>query len=304
MAQKLDRRNPAREFHSIPLYELEAPTRPSRYTEPSGGGDHKHTTERWSSAIRGNASGPFAKALKAKKQTIDFTERGTPNFVKLMNLNGNNKNGRDLYPFKHKDALLHEKTKGAGGDSDKDGGRGEHNPKDSSLLKVALSASQVKDSKLAQLDEHAEKVDVMALLNHEKLGSIKQAWTSKDDDALTLIEFVDVMSKYLPIQQIGEVKLAAMLCQFFDDVDVNGDGSMDWNEFTNHIIDAGMSNDKAAAVTGSDAVIDEFLKSPVTDRTQHDAQIQKVTYLEKLDHLMVFEQGHSGRVLLPILFAP
>jgi hypothetical protein len=43
--------------------------------------------------------------------------------------------------------------------------------------------------------------------------------------------------RYLPVKQIGEVKLAVNLCKFFSDVDVNGDGSMEWDEFTSFIID-------------------------------------------------------------------
>jgi hypothetical protein len=133
---------------------------------------------------------PFVKALKARKQTMDFTERGTPNFVKLMQLgSGNSNGGNSLYPFKLGGALgggdghdVGDKAGGAlgndgvggGGGGDSKGGAakakgGKGKGGSMSILELSTAALRANEKKANQ-DEQHEKVDVMALLNHEKLG--------------------------------------------------------------------------------------------------------------------------------------
>ena len=62
--------------------------------------------------------------------------------------------------------------------------------------------------------------------------------------------------------------------------DINGDGSMEWEEFTGFLIDAGM-NDGASRVDR----IEEYVKSPVVDTSRHDRTIERVEYLSRLDQV-------------------
>jgi len=59
-------------------------------------------------------------------------------------------------------------------------------------------------------------------------------------DGLPLDHFVSVMLKYLPKPE-DPVKAARDLCELFAQVDVNGDGTMEWGEFSAFCIEAGTS---------------------------------------------------------------
>jgi len=104
------------------------------------------------------------------------------------------------------------------------------------------------------------------------------------------------MTKYLPVKKLGEVKLAANLCKFFDDVDVNGDGSMEWDEFTAFIIDKGMGS--KVVQNDSTTSVDLYGPSPVLDKLRHDGCIEQASYFPQLDQLVVFSQDvHTAKVV-------
>jgi hypothetical protein len=131
--------------------------------------------------------------------------------------------------------------------------------------------------------------DILSLLDHRVLGKIKRDF-QRHKHALSLEEFVDVMTMYLPVKTIGEVKLAVNLCKFFSDVDVNGDGSMEWEEFTSFIIDKGMN----LVDSSSAESIEEYQKSPLVDKTPHASKIESMYYVADRDHLIVMEKDMSS----------
>ena len=55
-------------------------------------------------------------------------------------------------------------------------------------------------------------------------------------------QFVDVMLKNLEYEQHEKEVLTLSLIKFFNEVDVNGDGDLTWQEFSNYIIELGHSN--------------------------------------------------------------
>jgi hypothetical protein len=76
-------------------------------------------------------------------------------------------------------------------------------------------------------------------------------------------------------------------------VDINGDGSMEWEEFTGFLIDAGM-NDGASRVDR----IEEYVRSPVVDTSRHDRTIERVEYLPRLDQVCGRGSADEIRALL------
>lgn len=132
-------------------------------------------------------------------------------------------------------------------------------------------------------------IDILSLLDHRVLGKIKRDF-HRHKHPLSLEEFVDVMTQYLPVKQIGEVKLAVNLCKFFSDVDVNGDGSMEWDEFTSFIIDKGMN----LVDSSSAESIEAYQKSTLQDKNTHNSRIERIEYMAERDHVVVMEKGMSS----------
>lgn len=62
------------------------------------------------------------------------------------------------------------------------------------------------------------------------------------EDGLENHQFVEVMLRYLPTSfTFNRVEAAKALNELFAQVDVNGDGTMEWEEFTAFCIEAGMT---------------------------------------------------------------
>jgi hypothetical protein len=80
--------------------------------------------------------------------------------------------------------------------------------------------------------------------------------------------------------------LVKNLIELFRQIDVNNDGTLEWDEFTNHIIELGMvRKDK----TFIDA-IKSYYPSTIRDEEKHDTEIDAMFYIDKLKHLLVMER--------------
>ena len=83
-------------------------------------------------------------------------------------------------------------------------------------------------------------LDLIMLMNSENLVSLKQQF-AKFRNELDVYQFVSVMQQNLPhaaLSQNDRVALIANLKELFDQVDVNGDGRMEWSELTSFIVEA------------------------------------------------------------------
>eukprot|EP00520_Triparma_pacifica_P014822 CAMPEP_0118634720 /NCGR_PEP_ID=MMETSP0785-20121206/1698_1 /TAXON_ID=91992 /ORGANISM="Bolidomonas pacifica, Strain CCMP 1866" /LENGTH=682 /DNA_ID=CAMNT_0006525715 /DNA_START=109 /DNA_END=2154 /DNA_ORIENTATION=+ len=84
--------------------------------------------------------------------------------------------------------------------------------------------------------------EIMMNLDSAKIATLRKAFEQNDDDGLSLAEFVHVMTSILDMDHfMTDDQFAANLIEFFDQVDINGDGSMEWEEFTSFIVEMGMS---------------------------------------------------------------
>jgi WD40 repeat protein len=91
------------------------------------------------------------------------------------------------------------------------------------------------------LDEHFI-AEIMMSLDADKLEALRRAFEAHDDDGLSLTEFVHVMTSIVGSTTQSKGQFAANLMEFFSQVDINGDGSMEWEEFTSFIVEMGMSS--------------------------------------------------------------
>ena len=85
-------------------------------------------------------------------------------------------------------------------------------------------------------------LDLMMGLNSENLATLKQQF-AKYRNSLTVAEFVAVMKEHLPppADDAAEIALITNLAELFAQVDVNGDGSMEWAELTSFIVEMQMA---------------------------------------------------------------
>lgn len=134
--------------------------------------------------------------------------------------------------------------------------------------------------------------DVLSLLDHTRMAGIKKDF-QRLGNALTLTEFVAVMKSYLPFDTYGELAMTTSLCQFFSDVDVNGDGTMEWEEFTNFIVETGMT---AMATQKVGTQIDEYNISDIVDKSKYNSVclIQKLFNIPKLAQMIVLQKKSTG----------
>ncbi|KAG1709582.1 hypothetical protein DVH05_020232 [Phytophthora capsici] len=73
----------------------------------------------------------------------------------------------------------------------------------------------------------------------------------RKEKGLSIAEFVYVMMRFVQssaqtdensrLHDLSESQLVANLCELFAQIDINGDGSMEWEEFTSFIVDTGLT---------------------------------------------------------------
>lgn len=98
-------------------------------------------------------------------------------------------------------------------------------------------------------------------------------------------QFIKVMLIHLPGTK-DRVGLVKNLIELFRQIDVNNDQSLEWDEFTGHIIELGMV---AKDRTFIDAIKSYFL-SDIKDDEKHDTEVESMFYIDKLKHLLVMER--------------
>ncbi|KAG9392928.1 WD domain, G-beta repeat [Carpediemonas membranifera] len=128
---------------------------------------------------------------------------------------------------------------------------------------------------------------------------------------MSMTEFVHVMLHFMPSPLCDAEHLRATvgnLCEMFEEIDVNGDGEMEWDEFMSFIIEE-------AAVSKSDVgkLLGEMMHD--TPRLAPQGRISYVHYLQDVEKLLVVDDdvirvlsakdytnlrtlaGHKGRIV-------
>jgi Ca2+-binding EF-hand superfamily protein len=77
----------------------------------------------------------------------------------------------------------------------------------------------------------------MMLLDNEKLAALEDEF-NEHPNGIELANFIWLMKCAINHPQEDKYELVNGLVKLFDEIDINGDGNMEWSEFTQYIIDA------------------------------------------------------------------
>lgn len=130
-------------------------------------------------------------------------------------------------------------------------------------------------------------------LNFDKyiIGIMKKEFAVRNWE-IRLQEFINIVRQHLVAWQTDlpnrEYRLVRCLTSLFDEIDINGNGILEWDEFTNYIIEK-------ATILKNLRVKNEEIKSytrvPVKLGSKPDSPIVKVEYIADLNRLAFFEEG-------------
>ena len=143
-------------------------------------------------------------------------------------------------------------------------------------------------------NEDSKKINLMAYINKDKVNLINEAF-NKLNDSLTLNQFIQVMLHFSEIKTEEEkIKFTENLIESFNIIDVNGNGFILWDEFSNYIVDFGSSDPKANSVN---AIRNYHICKNAKDKQKHDNDISKLYYFEPIKKLFVIE-NESKKILI------
>lgn len=136
--------------------------------------------------------------------------------------------------------------------------------------------------------------DILMYLDAQKVKLLQKEF-EQDEDGLQVHEFVLVMKSFLrsaiaagpksALSDLTELQLVSNLCELFAQIDVNGDGNMEWDEFTSFVVEMGMHS-----AEDSVNAIQRYHPAPVEDTSKHATAISHVRYLSGMDRIAVCEQ--------------
>ena len=92
-----------------------------------------------------------------------------------------------------------------------------------------------------QDDGKYDEKDILSRLHRRNLGLIEKEFPK--EDGLSLEEFVTTLLKYLDYNkedEVEKIEVTLNLIDLFKEIDVNGDETMEWEEFSNYIIELGI----------------------------------------------------------------
>lgn len=84
------------------------------------------------------------------------------------------------------------------------------------------------------------------------------------------------------------------LIDAFKQIDVNGDETLEWDEFSNYIVETGISKQKNNFVN---VIRNYHLSTTLKDKQKHDNEIIKVFFFQPIKHLLVIEND-SRKILV------
>ena len=143
-------------------------------------------------------------------------------------------------------------------------------------------------------NDETKKINLMAYINKDKVNLINESF-NKLNDSLTLDQFIQVMLHYSDIKKEEEkIKYVENLIEAFNIIDVNGNGYILWDEFSNFIVDTGASIRKANLV---DAIRNYHICKTARDKQKHDNDISKLYFFEPVKQLLVIE-NESKKILV------
>jgi hypothetical protein len=138
-------------------------------------------------------------------------------------------------------------------------------------------------------------LDIMMLLDTNHLSDIRKEFIDAED-GLELEAFVDAMLKYLSQDGVEQRHLVASLCELFAQVDVNGDATMEWDEFYEYIHEQGMAEadmEKTSMMKYNARKVWEDRKLP--------KRVETITYYQDTDWVAITENNSVELIIYDIV---
>ncbi|TMW63890.1 hypothetical protein Poli38472_014800 [Pythium oligandrum] len=140
-------------------------------------------------------------------------------------------------------------------------------------------------------------MDIMMMMDMEKVSSLRKEFQQKDR-GLSVAEFIYVMVRFVQssestvensrLRNLSERQLIANLCELFAQIDINGDGSMEWEEFTSFIVDTGLT-----VKSHQPNAIQHYHHVPWEDASKHSTFIDHIYYFPGNDLVGLIENCSS-----------
>jgi hypothetical protein len=129
----------------------------------------------------------------------------------------------------------------------------------------------------------------MEMLHKKKMYIIEQCF-HKVGKGLDIKQFCKVMLEHLEYDKQDlalRERIALALIDLFKEIDVNGDETMEWEEFSDHIISLGLlRNDRSF----KNVIKNYYPSENIVDKEKHETGIERVYYFDKLKQLIVLEK--------------
>ena len=133
-------------------------------------------------------------------------------------------------------------------------------------------------------NDDSKKINLMAYINKDKVNLINESF-NKLNDSLTLNQFIQVMLHFSDIKSEEEkIQFVEYLIDSFNIIDVNGNGYIYWDEFSNYIVESGSTDSKTNIV---DVIRNYHMCKTARDKQKHDNDISKLYYFEPIKQLLV-----------------
>jgi WD40 repeat protein len=84
------------------------------------------------------------------------------------------------------------------------------------------------------------------------------------------------------------IEYVEALMDSFEQIDVNGDETLEWDEFSNFIVETGIARQKKNYI---DVIRNYHLSNFTKDKQKHDSEISKVYFFAAIKHLLVLENS-------------
>ena len=200
----------------------------------------------------------------------------------------------------------------------------ENDDDDAPVLDEGADEDAVEDRELMDFDDEEDGgfvSEIMMSLDTEKVKALRTEF-SRRVDGLELPEFCHVMKSCLlnmpgegadadphgaapegdnsKLKSMGDARLVAHFCELFEQVDVNGNGSLDWDEFTSHIVEMVM-----ATHDHKPDIIQNYTPGIVKEVSKRrTSYIKELYYFEANDAIVTFDvDSPEFRVFSPRLEA-
>jgi Ca2+-binding EF-hand superfamily protein len=145
----------------------------------------------------------------------------------------------------------------------------------------------------------------MMMLDNEKLAALEEEF-NEHPNGIELPNFIWLMKCAISHPSEEKHELVNGLIKLFQDIDINGDGHMEWAEFTQYIIDAVIGDKDARFIDARFEVTREMTEMEVLDRaysrkskryvpmivfdnSTHLNLIKKVSYAHSNDSVICLE---------------